>query len=158
MERLETRGKALEKQLEPLLSEFYPPFPTLPFLLFLTIPTLKISDENRQLEASLENANLEVKLSQEESASWRARIDQLLKKYDRIDPVEFQQLKDAKAELELNIIQNGQQAEELKKEIEELKQKITSIAEETQKKSAEEVAIVVLVIVTPRFLKDCSVL
>ena len=83
---------------------------------------------------------MEVKLAQEESSRWRARTQQLLEKYDRIDPVEFQQLKDAKAELGLNLIQSSQQADDLRKEIESLGQKMSTIEQETLKKSQEDLS------------------
>ena len=115
IERLEARIKELERRVEPLVSE------------------------NKRLEAAYESSTHEVKLAQEDSSRWRTRTQQLLEKYDRIDPVEFQQLKDAKAELELGLIQSDQQMADLKKEIEALREQISTIAKETQAKGQEEV-------------------
>ncbi|KAG0268602.1 hypothetical protein DFQ27_006240 [Actinomortierella ambigua] len=56
----------------------------------------------RQLESDLENTTALLKQTSEDRDRWRSRNAEIMAKYDRIDPTEFQELKDAVAKHESN--------------------------------------------------------
>ncbi|KAJ3410259.1 hypothetical protein HDV05_003985 [Chytridiales sp. JEL 0842] len=53
-----------------------------------------LKEQNMMLKAELEAVRNEMKALEEDNNRWKARTQQILAKYERIDPVEFQKLKD----------------------------------------------------------------
>ncbi|KAJ3414464.1 hypothetical protein HDV05_006557 [Chytridiales sp. JEL 0842] len=53
-----------------------------------------LKEENGSLKAELEAKRIEMKTLEEDNGRWKARTQQILAKYERIDPVEHQRLKD----------------------------------------------------------------
>ncbi|KAF9975343.1 hypothetical protein BGZ73_001064 [Actinomortierella ambigua] len=56
----------------------------------------------REVESDLENTTALLKQTTEDRDRWRSRNAEIMAKYDRIDPTEFQELKDAVAKYEAN--------------------------------------------------------
>lgn len=61
-----------------------------------------LKNELRELKASVQQYQQEITLLTEDNERWKARNQQILEKYDRIDPAEVQSLRDeiAKAEVD----------------------------------------------------------
>ncbi|KAI0081625.1 hypothetical protein K474DRAFT_1635534 [Panus rudis PR-1116 ss-1] len=89
------RARNLEIKLQQLTSELDP-----------------LREELRVTKAELEAKDAQVKRLEDESRRWQERNTQLLTKYDRIDPVEMQSLKD-----QIEVLQKSK--EELEKSFEE---------------------------------------
>src|SRR5690606_18630042 len=79
--------------------------------------------ELQNVQADLEETRNRLQIMTEERDSWRSRVEQVLRKYDRIDPVEYNQLKG--------------DLSSLKEELEELKQKNVKDKEEFNKEKEQ---------------------
>ncbi|KAG0228496.1 hypothetical protein BGW42_002120 [Actinomortierella wolfii] len=116
VQELEAKIRDLEKQMEPLQARV------------------------RELESDLENTSALLKQTTEDRDRWRARNAEIMAKYDRIDPTEFQELKDAVAKHEANEAEYKTKIAELetsKTELEASKTELTSKYEALNTKVTE---------------------
>ncbi|KAJ3218533.1 hypothetical protein HDU67_005092 [Dinochytrium kinnereticum] len=87
-----------------------------------------LKEENITLKAELETVRAEIKALEEDNARWKGRTQQILAKYERIDPVEHQQLKEKVAQVETL-------RDEAMKELESHKQKLAEVTVALDEKS-----------------------
>ncbi|KAF5093620.1 hypothetical protein D0Z03_002341 [Geotrichum reessii] len=102
----------------------------------LKTTTLPLENQVRTLSAELETKTQQLTLSQQDGARWRTRAQQILQKYDRIDPEELKQLQEQVETLKKqnsDLMSTSAQSEEQKK-------KTTSELEVKLKESEEKSA------------------
>lgn len=84
----------------------------------LKTTTLPLENQVRTLSAELETKTQQLTLSQQDGARWRTRAQQILQKYDRIDPEELKQLQEQVETLKKqnsDLMSTSAQSEEQKK-------------------------------------------
>ncbi|KAF5333006.1 hypothetical protein D9758_015176 [Tetrapyrgos nigripes] len=108
------RSKALEERLKTLHKQLEP-----------------VKEEARVAQAELQAKVAQVKRLEEENRRWQERNQQLLGKYDRIDPSEMQALKDEieqlktqKAEVETTVQQRDEELKSLKEHVEKVEKSV----------------------------------
>lgn len=82
---------------------------------------LPLQEQISNLNAELEASKSEIKALEEDNDRWKGRTQQILAKYERIDPVEHQRLKDQVNSFTLEKVQLEKEREELVKELDGLK-------------------------------------
>ncbi|KAK9388494.1 hypothetical protein V1515DRAFT_597036 [Lipomyces mesembrius] len=111
-----------------------------------------LEDNIKKLEAQIQpledklaiaNADLEAKeqqlmLVQEDNERWKNRAQQILQKYERVDPVELQNLKDEVAALKAEVETISRERDAARSEVEYAKRQILTEKEEALKAKDEE--------------------
>ncbi|KAF5102441.1 hypothetical protein D0Z00_000368 [Geotrichum galactomycetum] len=107
----------------------------------LRATTMPLENQVRTLAAELETKTQQLALSQQDGARWRTRAQQILQKYDRIDPEELKQLQEQVEALKrqnADLLSNNVQSEEQKKKTtSELEVKLKESEEKSVKLKAD---------------------
>ena len=107
----------------------------------LRASTTPLENQVRTLSAELETKTQQLALSQQDGARWRTRAQQILQKYDRIDPEELKQLQEQVETLKkqnADLLSNNVQSEEQKKKTtSELEIKLKESEEKSVKLKAD---------------------
>ncbi|KAJ8098206.1 hypothetical protein POJ06DRAFT_200750 [Lipomyces tetrasporus] len=101
-----------------------------------------LEDKSASATADLEAKEQQLKLVQEDSERWKNRAQQILQKYERVDPVELQNLKDEVAGLTTKLETASNERDAAKSEIEATKQRLLTEKEEALKAKDEELQTV----------------
>jgi nucleoprotein TPR len=107
----------------------------------LRASAMPLENQVRTLSAELETKTQQLALSQQDGARWRTRAQQILQKYDRIDPEELKQLQEQLETLKTqnaDLLSNNVQSEEQKKKTtSELEIKLKESEEKSVKLKAD---------------------
>ncbi|KAJ3105848.1 hypothetical protein HDU97_007492 [Phlyctochytrium planicorne] len=98
-----------------------------------------IKEENMILKADVDSLKSEIKIISEDCERWKGRTQQILAKYERIDPVEHQHLKDRVANAESVRDTVTKEAEEYKRKVDELTTALSSVNQKLADLSSKSV-------------------
>ncbi|KAK9235419.1 hypothetical protein V1525DRAFT_269400 [Lipomyces kononenkoae] len=97
-----------------------------------------LEDRMATASADLEAKEQQLKLVQEDNERWKTRTQQILHKYERVDPVMLQNLKDEVGALKTEVETMSRERDESRSETENVKRQILTEKEEALKAKDEE--------------------
>ncbi|KAK9486170.1 hypothetical protein V1527DRAFT_464659 [Lipomyces starkeyi] len=97
-----------------------------------------LEDKSAAATADLEAKEQQLKLVQEDNDRWKNRAQQILQKYERVDPVELQNLKDEVAAFKAEVETISHERDAARSEVESAKRQILTEKEEALKAKDEE--------------------
>ncbi|KAK9428742.1 hypothetical protein V1505DRAFT_332078 [Lipomyces doorenjongii] len=97
-----------------------------------------LEDKLATANADLEAKEQQLKLVQEDNERWKNRAQQILQKYERVDPVELQNLKDEVAALKAEVDTISHERDAARSEVDYAKRQILTEKEEALKAKDEE--------------------
>lgn len=121
-ERSVRRAASLEQQLTAATAELDP-----------------LREQLRTAHVELEACQAQLRLVQEDNARWQARTQQILQKYDRIDPAELQRLEERAKAAEEAL---EKQKQEASKELDTIKEEAAKTLEQVQAQVEEQKKLV----------------